>query len=37
MNEPKLPSVTYMIVAFFIYVGIGVLFSAGTNYLAGAH
>ena len=36
-KEPKLPSVTYVIVAFMVYVGIGIFFSAGANFLAGAH
>ena len=36
-KEPKLPSVTYVIVAFMVYVGMGIFFSAGANFLAGAH
>ncbi len=36
-KEPKLPTVGYMVVAFAVYVGIGIFFSAGANFLAGAH
>lgn len=36
-KEPKLPSLGYFAVAFIVYVGIGIFFSAGANYLAGAH
>lgn len=36
-KEPKLPSATYVALAFLVYVALGVFVTAFVQYSAGAH
>jgi len=36
-KEPKLPSATYVALAFLVYVALGVFVSAFVQYSSGAH